>query len=78
MCSIGTALYLLPKMVDYKKKYRVMHGTYNIFSGLIRFFFPLIAIVSIPKLSVVKFCTEALTYGSLCLNQHWLFTALTN
>ena len=31
--------------------------------------FPLIAIVSIPKLTVVKFCTEALTYGSLCLNQ---------
>ena len=26
--------------------------------------FPLIATVSIPKLSVVKFCTGALSYGS--------------
>ena len=32
--------------------------------SLILILFPLIAIVSIPKLSVVKFCIEALTYGS--------------
>ena len=27
-CPIGTALYVLPRMVDYEKRYRGMHGTY--------------------------------------------------